>query len=293
MLPSQKFLALFLIYSLSLVDLQQRPVLVAMAQPTVGIRDHAFRRHVDETLKYEGHGFEVSRTYGVTPLGQRFAFIVTKVAWYAVRLITESDRSNLNAASIVPLKEQMYSFRIVERHEFLRQLAADIYVRRRCAELEKGNYGKVYPTRFLAPPPDCVKNPAKYLKRGDHLRRYVLSGIGFHDGIYLGDGRVAHLSNGVSNNFSAKREASARIDSLSNFASNKSLYVVEHCIRRRRPSEIAEEAEEHCRVKLWHGEYDLSQQNCQHFAYMCAAGCERMSPANLALAKVANAMSLF
>lgn len=73
-------------------------------------------------------------------------------------------------------------------------------------------------------PPDCVDNSAFYLKPGDHIQRRLDSAIPFanHEGIYLGNGKVAHINtenvtaDGISV-ITEKNEACARIDKIDKF----------------------------------------------------------------------------
>lgn len=46
-------------------------------------------------------------------------------------------------------------------------------------------------TRIRLMSKDCVKNPDKYLKPGDHIQTPLpIVDIAHHEGIYLGDGKV-------------------------------------------------------------------------------------------------------
>jgi hypothetical protein len=102
------------------------------------------------------------------------------------------------------------------------------------------------------------------LQRGDHIR----AGRPWnphHDGIYLGDGLVIHLTGGTPDG--GKAAASVQIDSLARFAAGRPVTV-----RRYSGTHDPEEIVTRAISRLGEGNYDLISNNCQHFARWCATG---------------------
>jgi hypothetical protein len=101
------------------------------------------------------------------------------------------------------------------------------------------------------------------LRRGDHLRARSPRGA-HHDGIYLGNGDVIHLTGAPDG---GKAGARVRIDTLAVFAADRPVtvrpYVGDHD-----PDAIIARA----MSRLGDGGYHLIFNNCQHFARWCATG---------------------
>ncbi len=110
------------------------------------------------------------------------------------------------------------------------------------------------------PQPDGNADENGNLRRGDHIRA-CRPGAPHHDGIYLGNGHVIHLTGG------AKGDAHFRIDTLAIFAVGRPvtirLYAGNHA-----PDAIIARA----MSRLGDGNYHLVFNNCQHFARWCATG---------------------
>ena len=100
-------------------------------------------------------------------------------------------------------------------------------------------------------------------RRGDHLRAGV-PGAPHHDGIYLGDNRVIHLTGGEGG---GKPNARVRIDSIAVFASGRPVTIRPYA-GHDDPDAIVARA----MSKLGEGNYHLIFNNCQHFARWCATG---------------------
>uniref|UniRef100_A0A7E4VKT1 LRAT domain-containing protein n=1 Tax=Panagrellus redivivus TaxID=6233 RepID=A0A7E4VKT1_PANRE len=236
-----------------------------------------FEKYVNAVLMQNGIFDKSYRKYGITPLNQRFVLIAHTDA---VRLIMETeykDASNFISLhmGLTYMFTNIYDTKPPEGEDRLTDDNIDDVVNKRHADLEAGGnkyYG--YPERIIATPKDCVQNPDATLKRGDHIRRHC-NHIFFHDGIYLGNGRVAHISAPhTSTNF--KRDAGARIDTLEKFAKGNPIAIVEQYIRHRHRLDIANDAERDAKSGLWQGEYDVAMRNCQHFAYKCAINVNKM-----------------
>jgi hypothetical protein len=100
-------------------------------------------------------------------------------------------------------------------------------------------------------------------RRGDHIRAGQ-PGAPHHDGIYLGNGLVIHLTGSPGG---GKASAQVRIDSLAAFAHGRPV-TVRHYASRHDPEVIIARA----MSKLGEGNYHLIFNNCQHFARWCATG---------------------
>jgi hypothetical protein len=110
------------------------------------------------------------------------------------------------------------------------------------------------------------------MARGDHL--YVedrLGGIPFqHHGIDMGDGTVIHLAptDGPRLTWRDKSEYfSVRRVALEQFSAGRRLRVRTHA-QPRQPDEIVAQAES----LLGKSGYSLVEDNCEHFATLCATG---------------------
>jgi len=121
-------------------------------------------------------------------------------------------------------------------------------------------------------PSDCSLRPDSYLRPGDIVQTsFVL--VANHEGIYIGNGKVIH----VSGHGGGKKAAVAREGRLlGDFVSNPGdpIRVLVMRVRFRTPDEIVKQAEAYRDQKFRAGEYDLFTKNCQHFATLCALGVE-------------------
>jgi hypothetical protein len=100
-------------------------------------------------------------------------------------------------------------------------------------------------------------------RRGDHLRAGK-PGSPHHDGIYVGDNRVIHMTGGEGG---GKAGARIRIDSVAVFANGRPVTVRPYADRHDPDAIIARATS-----KLGEGGYHLVFNNCQHFARWCATG---------------------
>jgi hypothetical protein len=104
--------------------------------------------------------------------------------------------------------------------------------------------------------PDDSGNP----RRGDHIRA-GRPGAPHHDGIYLGNGHVIHLTGG------AKGDARVRTDPLAVFAEGRPVTIRPYAGNHDPDAIIAR-----AMSRLGDGNYHLVFNNCQHFARWCATG---------------------
>jgi hypothetical protein len=106
-------------------------------------------------------------------------------------------------------------------------------------------------------------NPDDPYRRGDHLRAGN-PGSPHHDGIYLGDNLIIHMTGGEAG---GKANARVRMDSLAVFANGRPVTVRPYA-EGHDPEAIIERA----KSRLGDGGYHLIFNNCQHFARWCATG---------------------
>ena len=100
-------------------------------------------------------------------------------------------------------------------------------------------------------------------RRGDHIRA-GRPGTPHHDGIYLGNGHVIHLT-GVPGG--AKADAHVRIDTLAVFAADRPVTTRPYAGNHDPDAIIAR-----AMSRLGDGNYHLIFNNCEHFARWCATG---------------------
>ncbi|KAE9549200.1 hypothetical protein FO519_007595 [Halicephalobus sp. NKZ332] len=242
-----------------------------------------FLEYVDKVIENEWKGEECGeRLWGKTPFGQHFVLITTKVLWYAVRLIIDEENRDLEIAR----EQGVYNNDVLERSQCLKCETALTYRSRIHEDLSNGTFPGEVACRIRRVSPECIRNPDFHLKPGDHIQRDLDSSIPFasHEGIYLGDGKVAHINtdnttaNGITV-LSEKRKAYAKTDKIEEFVNfpNQEVRIIVHCLRRRSREDICETAKRLVEERYREGEYHFLQQNCQHFASYCALGKEWMS----------------
>ena len=101
------------------------------------------------------------------------------------------------------------------------------------------------------------------LRRGDHIR-VGSPWTAHHDGIYLGDGLVIHMTGTPDG---GKDAARVQIASLARFAAGRPVTV-----RRSSGAHDPEDIVARAMSRLGEGDYNLIFNNCQHFARWCATG---------------------
>jgi Lecithin retinol acyltransferase len=128
--------------------------------------------------------------------------------------------------------------------------------------------------------PDDVP-PALALQRGDHIRA-GWPGHAHHDGIYLGDGLVIHMTGGPDG---GKAGAYVQIGTLAIFAAGRPVTVRPYAGNRDPEATIAR-----ARSCLGTSGYNLVFNNCQHFARWCVTG-DRVSEQVEAVAAAAGTIA--
>lgn len=118
-------------------------------------------------------------------------------------------------------------------------------------------------SRASEPSPSWGPQETPSLRRGDHIRA-GRPGVPHHDGIYLGDGQVIHLT-GIPGG--GKADARVRIDTLAVFAADRPVAIRPYAGNHDPETVIAR-----AMSRLGHGNYHLIFNNCQHFARWCATG---------------------
>lgn len=113
------------------------------------------------------------------------------------------------------------------------------------------------------PTPDGTPDDSGDTRRGDHIRAGY-PGAAHHDGIYLGNGQVIHLTGTPGG---GKADARVRIDTLTVFAAGR-LVTVRPYAGNHDPDVVIARA----LSRLGDGNYHLIFNNCQHFARWCATG---------------------
>jgi hypothetical protein len=111
-------------------------------------------------------------------------------------------------------------------------------------------------------PPGSLSAAQSY-RPGDHLRAGSPGAL-HHDGIYLGNSRVIHLTGGEGG---GKAGARVRIDTLEVFAGGRPVTIRPYADHHDRDEIIAR-----AMSRLGEGGYHLIFNNCQHFARWCATG---------------------
>uniref|UniRef100_A0AC34GA54 LRAT domain-containing protein n=1 Tax=Panagrolaimus sp. ES5 TaxID=591445 RepID=A0AC34GA54_9BILA len=179
---------------------------------------------------------------------------------------------------------------VLSKHGFSTLEKAQKHVQQKYANLADGLFEKHVSHRIRICPSDVYNNPDLYLKPGDHIQRRLDAFFPFanHEGVYLGERKVAHINTESSTAtgitvLTEKRLADARVDSFETFGATKEVRIIVHCIRRQSRDDICETAIRITKGKLLEeenygkGKYNLLLQNCQHFASYCVLGIEWMS----------------
>uniref|UniRef100_A0AC34PZB2 LRAT domain-containing protein n=1 Tax=Panagrolaimus sp. JU765 TaxID=591449 RepID=A0AC34PZB2_9BILA len=249
-----------------------------------------FRERVKNILDRQKMGDVILKTWGKTNFGQHFVFVVSKVLWYAVRLIVDEEYWYYPVVYYQNLENKD----ICEKKEFLTFEGVENYIEKTLENIKNDYFGKKMRFRVRKVPKWFWSDPDKFLKKGAQLQRYLSLGaklvkIGSHEGVYLGNGKVAHVSAEDHIKLKRKNTARPRIDTLVKFLGDPrtELRIVDHVFRQRDPKDIVEFAELYvnsyknnsmslCRngnARI----YNLISNNCQHFANYCVTGRESMT----------------
>uniref|UniRef100_A0A7E4V431 LRAT domain-containing protein n=1 Tax=Panagrellus redivivus TaxID=6233 RepID=A0A7E4V431_PANRE len=257
----------------------------------------SFINYVDSVFPTSDDVF-IKRFFKASITDQQFCFVVMSVKKFFETYLIADERHRY--APLVR-SQDCYNDYVLERKRFNTIEEARDYVYLRIEEFKKGNFGSSYPFRVRQLPEKCLEKPDRYLNPGDHIQRNLQTGIpASHEGIYLGNGEVAHVNpeNDTADGVvlllgGGKNEALARIDRIERFVRypEQPVRVVVHCIERHTPEETCEIARR--LVDARHGEkaYHILRQNCQHFASRCAIDDEIMSDGQQLIDKVAKTAS--
>ncbi|XP_055352372.1 uncharacterized protein LOC129598476 isoform X2 [Paramacrobiotus metropolitanus] len=250
--------------------------------------DDYIRRSLENTLC----GEEVQRVYGMTCKGQAYVFIITKVFWHAVYWFAEPEPLHEDTSSErYGALNKEWNGEFLAYKQFLVLDRAEAWIRSMQREL--GDPAQFTGLKFLAfrvreLPPDCARYPDTFLQPGDHIRG-PFAGKEYHEGIYIGQGQVVHFS-GQGNDepqsdskthtlVQRKLNAGVRLgefypDFVNSY--DDKVEIIEYRLRLRSPEEIVAAAIDYAAEKFSLGDYNLVQNNCQHFASLCATGLRVM-----------------
>uniref|UniRef100_A0AC34R3T5 LRAT domain-containing protein n=1 Tax=Panagrolaimus sp. JU765 TaxID=591449 RepID=A0AC34R3T5_9BILA len=232
-----------------------------------------FRDRVDNALNSEKMARIVQKIWGRTKHGQHFVFVVSSWLWYAVRLFVEEEYWNYEVLDYQNVNANC----LYERRGFWTFKEAKKYMEETLENIKKNNFEKKLRFRVRKVP-----------------ELTTVAGVGSHEGIYLGNGKVAHVSAEDHITLNTKSRAYPRIDTLEKFLGDPGaeLRIVDHCFRQRDPESIVgiaqlivdnyEELQNYDMLPYqdgWLRVYNLLANNCQHFATFCAVGHESMTEA--------------
>lgn len=212
---------------------------------------------------------------------QRFAIVVNRVVWYAVRLALEIDE-RCNEIEVYKISEHLTEAMAMEKKEsIVRNLSSsppqfekcDIKVPRLGSTIYSSIY---YAGCYLKMPMGVYESPDRYLKKGDHVmvaRRISNFNIFHHAGIYVGNEKIIHITN-QNDDGSFKSNSAVHKTSFSEFYKTKDTEILVWCnfFKLKKPEEICGTAES--LIGKRQGEYNFVLKNCQHFSCYCQMGIE-------------------
>ena len=213
--------------------------------PEENIPGFFFQRVRDILLADENLGEQKGVYWGKTPLVQYFVFLLTlenvlededsNAKCYRTRLILEEDHWNYEECR----NRAVCVNDIFKIKDFDNEKAALKYIGQKMEDLTKGDFDKNITFRVRKVPKGFLEKPDEYLLPGDHIQCFLIETLGHiinegnHEGIYLGDGLVAHINTedktaGLIGRFWRKQEAHGTIDTLEDFLTdpNDDLRVV-------------------------------------------------------------------
>ncbi|XP_055352364.1 uncharacterized protein LOC129598472 [Paramacrobiotus metropolitanus] len=223
-----------------------------------------FDAYIRMALDQELHGKEVKRVYGVTCKGQAYVFVVTKVAWYGVYWFAQPEpvKSTQTSKKYGAFFSE-WSGECLTYQQFVTLQGADNWISSVQRAVENPvtiNDAKFLSFRIHGLPAACAHQPDTYLKPGDHIRGPFYAD--HHEAIYLGDGKVLHVSghNDGGTLLGRKKAACARIgkfygDFIHSY--DAPVELVEYCLRLRTRKEIVDTAKAYAAEKFRNKEYNL------------------------------------
>uniref|UniRef100_A0A7E4VS58 LRAT domain-containing protein n=1 Tax=Panagrellus redivivus TaxID=6233 RepID=A0A7E4VS58_PANRE len=236
-----------------------------------------FVAFVEESVIRAFRGEECYRKYGITEAGQHFVFVVSKVDYYIVRLVMEpNERWELAEA----IKDYSCNFHLPKmRNRFL----IDNWVDQACqALINKNNKKIMYFWHWITHGASLrlsnfssLSELESGLHRGNHIQRNLKVGSfnpTHHDGIYLGNGKVAHFTTeNAAGFFNSKGGSGPGIVSLETFLHGEDTLTVKiyYPVRPQSHEAIAQNAIKLVNNAAWRKKYNLATRNCQLFAKLC------------------------
>uniref|UniRef100_A0A7E4VUK8 LRAT domain-containing protein n=1 Tax=Panagrellus redivivus TaxID=6233 RepID=A0A7E4VUK8_PANRE len=238
--------------------------------------DPYFAEFVEKSVLCSFRGEEVYRKYCTTDTGQRFCFVVSKINYYILHVVLEPYLQERFRGS-VKNDIEMYSLTLILLN-IKKRTDVDRFVSEKLDQIVDKLQSHI-DTRALEKHKCTLQassftNLYSHLRRGDHLRRNLKVrrfNIDYHDGIYLGNGQVAHYTtNNTVGFFKSKGGSGPGIVTLQEFLNGEDTLVVSFYLKPSRSSEhVAQVAEFLINNRFWDKQYNLVSRNCQLFAYLC------------------------
>uniref|UniRef100_A0A7E5A190 LRAT domain-containing protein n=1 Tax=Panagrellus redivivus TaxID=6233 RepID=A0A7E5A190_PANRE len=253
-------------------EIEEQPLINDVSNAIEGTSD--FIAFVDSSLLCSFRGEEVYRKYGLTAAGQQFCFVVSKIHYYIIHVVLEP---NSRPQDVLPHKIKIHS-RTIHLINIKKRTDADRYVAKMIKRAVNRNEVFIddwtvekYHYEIQA---SSINDLQRELRRGDHIRRNLKVGRfkpTFHDGIYLGNGQVAHYTtDNRSGFFNSKGGSGAGIVSLETFLNGEDKITVSFYLSPTRSGDlIARIAEYLIENSFWDKSYNLVSRNCQLFALLC------------------------
>uniref|UniRef100_A0A7E4W8M3 HEPN domain-containing protein n=1 Tax=Panagrellus redivivus TaxID=6233 RepID=A0A7E4W8M3_PANRE len=92
------------------------------------VEDFDFNKYLKKVISHQKTGFEAERIYGTTSEGKRYVFVITRILWYACRLIIEPYCYE-TCRYVKPAES-------AERAAFYLKDDLDAYIKKKVAQLE-------------------------------------------------------------------------------------------------------------------------------------------------------------
>uniref|UniRef100_A0A914CGU5 Uncharacterized protein n=1 Tax=Acrobeloides nanus TaxID=290746 RepID=A0A914CGU5_9BILA len=221
--------------------------------------------------------------YGKTEIEQECAFVIlpsgsVDSVQYTIRLYMDENHKNLCPDGyqrwIACCRDKDCVFPTREK--------AEAHISRRLRSLKKELQNEQIRTAIRVVPKG---RHLEFLKLSDHIR-VKLHGFsakfGYHEGIYVGNERVIHVSGHDSNSIEAyisKKESCARLGHLVPhfiFKDDDEIEILVYRIQFRTIEHIIFSAIDYAITEYGKGEYHFFCQNCQHFGCLCSTNKTRM-----------------
>jgi len=225
----------------------------------------------------------VSSTF-FTSVNQRYAIIINKVVWYAVRVVLEivDDYSlvkDFKASEHITLKGAFE-----KKDKIINNLSNRKPPNFRDCEIVSRAYFIIIPTsvesgEYMRVPDKVHSRPDLYLRNGDVVM--ISRKLGFfrmyqHAGIYAGNEEIIHIS--PEDRHNPKSTSKVMQTSWSEFYGDAEtdVFTWENDLKVKTKNEILNTAKSMLGQR--EGEYNFVLKNCQHFAAYCQSGREIFIP---------------